>query len=120
LLPKPHALDWLFFAVGFAVDGVFAMTIILADLVSLEAAILGGGVVLSLRRVAVANYALAAIGQLLLDGRRRLLLELRRNRGLDQPPRAGPKKLRQTTARSGERYCVKAASAASLANLLSS
>lgn len=52
-LPKPHRLDLLFFAVGFAVDGVFAMTItiILADLVSLEAAMLGGGIVLSLRRV---------------------------------------------------------------------
>ena len=58
-LPKPHALDWLFFAVGFAVDGVFAMTItiILADLVSLEAAILGGGIVLSLRRVGEAVFA---------------------------------------------------------------
>ncbi|MCY3814130.1 MAG: MFS transporter [Gammaproteobacteria bacterium] len=58
-LPKPHALDWLFFAVGFAVDGVFAMTItiILADLVSLEAAILGGGIVLSLRRVGDAVFA---------------------------------------------------------------
>ena len=59
LLPKPHALDWLFFAVGFAVDGVFAMTItiILVDLVSLEAAILGGGIVLSLRRVGEAVFA---------------------------------------------------------------
>ena len=58
-LPRPHALDWLFFAVGFAVDGVFAMTItiILADLVSLEAAILGGGIVLSLRRVGEAVFA---------------------------------------------------------------
>lgn len=52
-LPKPQMLDMLFFAVGFAVDGVFAMTItlILADIVSYEAAILGGGIVLSLRRV---------------------------------------------------------------------
>ena len=62
LLPKPHALDWLFFAVGFAVDGVFAMTITiilvdLVDLVSLEAAILGGGIVLSLRRVGEAVFA---------------------------------------------------------------
>ena len=58
-LSKPLALDGLFFAVGFAVDGVFAMTItiILADLVSLEAAILGGGVVLSLRRVGEALFA---------------------------------------------------------------
>ena len=52
-LPSPQMLDLLFFAVGFAVDGVFAMTItlILADIVSYEAAILGGGIVLSLRRV---------------------------------------------------------------------
>jgi predicted MFS family arabinose efflux permease len=52
-LPKPQLLDLLFFAVGFAVDGVFAMTItiILADLFSYEAAILGGGIVLSLRRI---------------------------------------------------------------------
>ena len=58
-LPSPNLLDLLFFAVGFAVDGVFAMTItlILADLVSLEAAILGGGIVLSLRRVGDAVFA---------------------------------------------------------------
>lgn len=58
-LPSPQLLDLLFFAVGFAVDGVFAMTItlILADLVSLEAAILGGGIVLSLRRVGDAVFA---------------------------------------------------------------
>ena len=58
-LPKPGGLDWLFFAVGFTVDGVFVMTItiILADLVSLEAAILGGGIVLSLRGVGEAVFA---------------------------------------------------------------
>lgn len=58
-LPKPHRLDLLFFAVGFAVDGVFAMTItiILADLVSLEAAMLGGGIVLSLRRIGDAVFS---------------------------------------------------------------
>jgi len=58
-LPRPRLLDWLFFAVGFAVDGVFAMTIalVLADLVSYEAAILGGGIVLSLRRVGDAVFA---------------------------------------------------------------
>ena len=58
-LPKPHGLDWLFFAVGFTVDGVFVMTItiILADLVSLEAAILGGGILLSLRGVGEAMFA---------------------------------------------------------------
>ena len=58
-LPSPQMLDLLFFAVGFAVDGVFAMTItiILADLVSYEAAILGGGIVLSLRRIGDAVVA---------------------------------------------------------------
>ena len=58
-LPRPRWLDWLFFVVGFSVDGVFAMTItiVLADLVSYEAAILGGGVVLALRRVGDAVFA---------------------------------------------------------------
>ena len=35
------------------------------------------------------------LGQLLLTGRPQVLLELRRDRGLDQPTRAGPKKLRE-------------------------
>jgi MFS family permease len=58
-LPKPQALDLLFFAVGFAVDGVFTMTItlILADFVSLETAILGGGAILAFRRAAEAIVA---------------------------------------------------------------
>ena len=45
--------------------------------------------------VAIANHPLAPVGQLLLDERRQVLIELRRNRGLDQPPRAGSQKLRQ-------------------------
>ena len=51
-LPKPVAYDLFFFIVGFAVDGVFAMaiTIMLAKTISLEAAMLGGGLILSLRR----------------------------------------------------------------------
>ncbi len=66
-LPSPHRLDLLFFAVGFAVDGVFAMTItiILADLVSLEAAMLGGGIVLSLRRIG--DAVVAPLGGMLGD-----------------------------------------------------
>ncbi len=66
-LPSPHLLDLLFFAVGFAVDGVFAMTItiILADIVSLEAAMLGGGIVLSLRRIG--DAVVAPLGGMLGD-----------------------------------------------------
>jgi MFS family permease len=66
-LPSPHMLDLLFFTVGFAVDGVFAMTItiILADLVSYEAAMLGGGIVLALRRVGEA--VVAPLGGMLGD-----------------------------------------------------
>jgi len=58
-LPKPQSLDLLFFAIGFAVDGVFTMTItlILADIVSLETAILSGGAILAFRRGAEAVVA---------------------------------------------------------------
>ena len=38
---------------------------------------------------------LAPVGHLLLDERRQVLVELRRDRGLDQLPCAGPKKLRE-------------------------
>jgi MFS family permease len=66
-LPRPQSLDLLFFAVGFAVDGVFTMTItlILADIVSLETAILSGGAILAFRRVAEA--IVAPLGGLLGD-----------------------------------------------------
>ncbi len=66
-LPKPQLLDFLFFAVGFAIDGVFAMTItiILADLVSYEAAMLGGGFVLSLRRIG--DAVMAPLGGMIGD-----------------------------------------------------
>ena len=50
---------------------------------------------LAFRKVAVANHPLAPVGQLLLDEPRQVLLELRRDRRLDQPTRAGPQKLRQ-------------------------
>ena len=50
---------------------------------------------LALGKVPVANHPLASVGQLLLNEPRQVLLELRRDRGLDQPPRAGPQKLRQ-------------------------
>ena len=66
-LPRPQALDLLFFAVGFAVDGVFTMTItlILADIVSLETAILSGGAILAFRRATEA--IVAPLGGLLGD-----------------------------------------------------
>ena len=50
---------------------------------------------LALRKVTVANHPLPSVGQLLLNERRQVLLELRRDRRFDQLPRAGPKKLRQ-------------------------
>jgi DHA1 family inner membrane transport protein len=51
-LPKPLPYDLFFFIVGFAVDGFFAMTItiILAKTTTLGAAMLAGGVILSIRR----------------------------------------------------------------------
>ena len=45
--------------------------------------------------VPVAHHPLPTIGQLLVPERRQVLLELRRDRGLDQPPRPGPQKLRE-------------------------
>ena len=50
---------------------------------------------LALRKVPVANHPLPAIGQLLVTKRRQILLELRPDRGLDQPPPPGPQKLRE-------------------------
>ncbi|MBI4182410.1 MAG: MFS transporter [Proteobacteria bacterium] len=52
--PRPRRLDLLFFAIGFAVDGVFSasITVILAATVSVEAAMISGGLVLALRRLA--------------------------------------------------------------------
>jgi len=51
-LPRPHRVDLFFFVVGFAVDGVFAMTValVLAQTVSAEAAVMGAGFLLALRR----------------------------------------------------------------------
>ena len=51
-LPKPKLYDLFFFIVGFAVDGFFAMTItiMLAKTTTLGAAMLAGGVILSIRR----------------------------------------------------------------------
>lgn len=51
-LPRPHRIDLFFFVVGFAVDGVFAMTIalVLAQSVAAESAILGAGLILAVRR----------------------------------------------------------------------
>ena len=50
---------------------------------------------LALGKVPVANHPLPSVGQLLVNESRQVLLEPRRDRGLDQPPRAGPHKLRQ-------------------------
>ena len=53
---------------------------------------------LAFRKVPVANHPLPSVGQLLLGERQQVRLELRRDRGLDQPPHAGPQKLRQGVA----------------------
>ncbi len=54
ILPRPDRLDILIFWMGFGVDGVFTMTvsIMLAGQVSIEAAMLWGGLMISGRRVA--------------------------------------------------------------------
>ena len=58
-LTKPSVLDLLFFIQGYAIDGLFAVSIslMLAENTSLENAVLGGGVLLALRHV---GEALAA------------------------------------------------------------
>ena len=57
-LPRPERLDLLFFAVGLTIDGAFAMTItiLLSGVLSVEGAILGGGMVFLLRRFAEAFF----------------------------------------------------------------
>lgn len=58
-LPKPHRIDLFFFVVGFAVDGVFAMTIVLvlAQTVTAETAILSAGLILAVRRFGEVIFA---------------------------------------------------------------
>jgi len=58
-LTKPSSLDLLFFIQGYAIDGLFAVsiTLMLAENTSLANAVLGGGVLLALRHV---GEALAA------------------------------------------------------------
>ena len=50
---------------------------------------------LALRKVTVANHLLPSVGQLLLNERRQILLELSRDRRFDQSPCASPKMVRQ-------------------------
>jgi DHA1 family inner membrane transport protein len=66
-LPKPRRIDLFFFVVGLAVDGVFAMTIVLmlAETATAEAAMLGAGLMLALRRFG--EVLLAPIGGYLGD-----------------------------------------------------
>ncbi|MEX2615941.1 MAG: MFS transporter [Alphaproteobacteria bacterium] len=55
-LPRPERLDLLFFAVGLTIDGAFTMTItiLLSGVLSIETAILGGGLIFLVRRFAEA------------------------------------------------------------------
>lgn len=66
-LPKPMRHDWLFFIVGFGVDGVFTMTItlVLAGVVSVETAMLTGGLILAGRRLA--DFFCAPLGGMIGD-----------------------------------------------------
>lgn len=66
-LPKPKLFDLFFFVVGFAVDGVFAMTValMLAKTSSAEAAMLAAGLILALRRFG--EILLAPVGGFLGD-----------------------------------------------------
>jgi MFS family permease len=66
-LPKPQLFDLFFFVVGFAVDGVFAMTValMLAKTSSPEAAMLAAGLILALRRFG--EILLAPVGGFLGD-----------------------------------------------------
>ena len=66
-LPRPVRHDLLFFIVGFGVDGVFTMTItlILSGVVSVEAAMLSGGLLLASRRVM--EFFCAPLGGILGD-----------------------------------------------------
>ena len=50
---------------------------------------------LALGQAPVAHHPLAPVGELLVTERRQVLLELRSDRSLDQPPRPGPHKLRE-------------------------
>jgi MFS family permease len=53
LLPWPSSIDLWGFAVGFAIDGIFVMTlsVLLSGFVSLESAVLTGGALLATRRL---------------------------------------------------------------------
>jgi MFS family permease len=66
-LPKPKLFDLFFFVVGFAVDGVFAMTValMLAKTSTPEAAMLAAGLILALRRFG--EILLAPVGGFLGD-----------------------------------------------------
>ncbi len=52
-LPRPIPLDLFFFAIGFAVDGVFVMTIalVLTKTASADTAMVAAGLILALRRI---------------------------------------------------------------------
>ncbi|MGH6914709.1 MAG: MFS transporter, partial [Geminicoccales bacterium] len=66
-LPRPKLFDLFFFVVGFAVDGVFAMTValMLAKSATPEAAMLAAGLILALRRFG--EILLAPVGGFLGD-----------------------------------------------------
>ncbi len=57
-LPRPERMDLLFFTVGLTIDGAFTMTItiLLTGVLSLESAILGGGMIFVFRRFAEAVF----------------------------------------------------------------
>ena len=66
-LPTPNRFDWFMFIAGFTVDGVFAMAITLsiAEVSSINSAMIAGGVLLGIRRGSEA--LLAPLGGILGD-----------------------------------------------------
>jgi MFS family permease len=67
LLPRPGRLDLMYFVVTLSVDGIFTitLTLLLADLVSVESAVLSAGLVLALK--GLVQVVLSPIGGILGD-----------------------------------------------------
>src|SRR3546814_17919455 len=67
ILPKPGKLDLLGFTIGFGVDGIFVMTLalVLEGVVSVESAVIAGGLMIALRRFM--EIVTAPIGGILGD-----------------------------------------------------
>lgn len=67
ILPRPTRLDLLGFVIGFGIDGIFIMTLalVLKDVVSVESAVIAGGLMIALRRLM--EIVTAPVGGMLGD-----------------------------------------------------